>query len=110
MAFTAVDAAAGFVDSASAAGGHAFRSAARVKALELLAATRFDAAGLDEADVEAGSRQIWKRFVAALPLHDHVFLRIYRCGAIRTPTRRHRTGDQACYPFCAFPNASATHF
>ena len=100
-AYTAADAAAGLVDS---------DSAARVKALELVAVSRFDTEGLEEADVEAGSRPVWKRFVEALPLEEQVLLRVFRGGAIRTPTRRHRTADLRAYPFYAYSDASARNF
>ena len=89
-AANAADAIAGLVDPASEAGAHALRSAARVKAVALVAASRYDAEGLLNADVEAGSRPAWKRFVAALPYDERTLLRIFRCGAIRTPTKRHR--------------------
>ena len=109
-AATAADASVGLVDPASAAGAHALRSAARVKALALDCRSRFDIEGLEQADVEAGSSPAWKRFVASLPYEERTLLRIFRCGAIRTPTRRHRCVEQHACPFCMFPNASARHY
>ena len=73
-AATAADAVAGLVDPASAVGAHALRSAARVRALALVAASRYDVEGLEQADVEAGSSPAWKRFVASLPLEEHTLL------------------------------------
>ena len=109
-AATAADAAAGLIDPASAAGAHALRAAARVKALGLVVASRFDADGIGQADGEAGSSPVWKRFVASLTLDERTLLRIYRGGAIRTPTRRHRCVEQRACPFCMSPNASARHY
>ena len=106
----AADATAGLVDPASEAGAHALRSAARVQAIAMVSRARFDLEGLEQADVEAGSRPAWKRFVAALPFEERTLLRIFRCGAIRTPTRRYRHADQTGCPFCCCPNASARHF
>ena len=85
---TAEDAAVGICDPATEAGAHALRSAARVKALELVnTSCLMPRASID---VEAASRQARKRFVNVLPVGDKLLLRIFRCGAIRTPTRRHR--------------------
>ena len=108
-AAAAADALEGLVDLVSAAGAHALRSAARVKALARVVATRFDTEGFN-ADVEAGSSPAWKRFVAALPLEERTLLRIFRCGAIRTPTKRLRDMEMRACPFCMFPNASARHY
>ena len=107
---SAADARAGLLDPSTEIGAHALRSAARVKALAKPAKGRFDTEGLEQADVEAGSSQVFKRFVASLSFNDKVLLRIYRCGAIRTPTRRHRVPEQRACPFCMFPDASARHF
>ena len=109
-AATAADAAAGLIDPASDAGAHALRSAARVQALARASRARFDLEGLDRAAVEAGSSPAWKRFLAALPLDERTMIRVYRCGAIRTPTRRHRHADLTGCPFCSCPCASARHF
>ena len=106
----AADARAGLLDPSTEIGAHALRSAARVKALAKPAKGRYDTEGLDRADVEAGSSLVFRRFVASLSFCDKVRLRIYRCGAIRTPTRRHRIAEQRVCPFCMFPDASARHF
>ena len=107
---TAADARDGLVDPASPAGAHALRSAARVKALALASRGRYDIEGLDRADVETGSSPAWKRFLATLSSHERTLVRIYRCGAIRTPTKRHRQSELAGCPFCSSPCASARHF
>ena len=109
-AATAADAAAGLIDPASAPVAHALRAATRIKALWLVVASRFDADGIGEADVEAGSSPAWKRFVASLTLEERTLLRFYCDGAIRTPTRRHRCVEQRACPFCMSPNASARHY
>ena len=81
-----------------------------MKALARVTASRHDTEGILSADVEAGSSTAWKRFVAALPLEERTLLRIFRCGAIRTPTRRHRSMEQRPCRFCMFPNASARYY
>jgi len=104
-------------DPSSEAGGHALRVAARVCALSLLPRTgrkdaRHDEAGLEEADVEAGSHTAWKAWVRSLDRDDSVLLRIWRCGAVRTPTRtRHRSlNNEAKCAWCDCLQASARHF
>ena len=109
-AVTAADATAGLIDPASAPVAHALRAATRIKALWLVVASRFDADGIGQADVEAGSRPAWKRFVASLALEKRTLLRIYRGGAIRTPTRMHICVEQRACTCCMSPNASARHY
>ena len=114
-AIKASDDRSGVFYPASAAGGHALRSAARATALSFANCSpskkRQDQEGLEDADVEITSTSIWIQWVKTLDVEDRLWLRVWRGGAIRTPSRRHRgeAGLQSC-PYCAFPHASARHF
>ena len=105
----------GFFCRASTAGGHALRSAARATALSFANCSpskkRQDQEGLEDADVEITFTSTWTQWVKTLDVENRLWLRVWRGGAIRTPSRRHRgeAGLQSC-PYCAFPHASARHF
>ena len=102
------------------AGLHAIRVAARVKALQLrphrARGGRKDSEGLEQADVEALSHPTWKKWVKSLDEDDRRCLRIWRGGAIYTPTRRYssRAGQsedvRAACSWCGHTRASARHF
>jgi hypothetical protein len=72
-------------------GLHATRVADRLKALQLrphkARGGSKDAEGLEQADVEAISHPTWKKWVKSLDEDDRRYLRIWRGGAIYTPTR-----------------------
>ena len=80
-ATNAANAIAGLVDPASEAGAHALLSAARVQVVALVSRARFDLEGLEQADVEVGSRPAWKRFVAALPFDERTSHLSLRCDS-----------------------------
>ena len=105
---------AGSFDPASPAGAHALRVCARVQALAAVRVSRNDCDGFDSADIEASSSAAWQAWMHSLSSDDRTSLRIWRGGAVRTPTRRHfRAGGDmklcAC-PFCGHARASARHF
>ena len=88
--------AAGEFDPASAAGPRALHAAARVEALALAATARSGRRnyqeGFKEADIEIGSRPAWLEWTKTLNRTDFVRLRIWRCGAVWTPTLRQTSG------------------
>ena len=88
--------AAGEFDPASAAGPRALHAAARVEALALAATARSGRRnyqeGFKEADIESGSRPAWLEWTKTLNRTDFVRLRIWRCGAVWTPTLRQTSG------------------
>ena len=97
------------------AGALALRSAARATALSFARCSpsreRQDPEGLEDADVEITSTLTWIRWAKTLDAADRIRLRIWRGGAVRIPTRRHR-GERGLrfYLYCAYPNVSARHF
>lgn len=97
------------------AGAHAARIAGRVKALSVVRNTRYDAEGIRDVDLEAQSQPVWTRWARTLPDDGRRDLRIWRGGAVWTPTRRWSFRGQeederirCCY--CGFDRASARHF
>ena len=93
------------------AGLHACRVAARVRCLKRLEEQkrqRFDAKGFDDADIEVLSSKVWKSWKESLSPNDRGTLRLWRSGAILSPTRLMNRRDPVC-PFCASEWASARH-
>ena len=68
--------AARLVDPNTAAGAHSLRSAARVKVIALVVASRHDA-GLFNADMDAVWGTAWRRFVAALEPRGRLLLGVF---------------------------------
>ena len=90
------------------AGQHALRTIARCKAIMVKArstSARRDAEGLEAVDLEASSRPVWRDFKAALGIEERKFLKTWRGGAVRTPTRLQAKG---CW-WCSEEIASARH-
>ena len=77
---------AGSFDPASPAGAHALRVCARVQALAAVRVSRNDCDGLDSADIEASSSAAWQAWMHSLSSDDRKSLRIWRGGAVRSPT------------------------
>ena len=69
------------------AGQHALRIIGRVRMLERIHHSRLDSEGAELIDPEAQSDITWKRWVAALGLKDAAALRLWRAGAVGSPTR-----------------------
>ena len=57
--------------------------------------------GLQEVDLEASSQAAWNRFRAGLIVKEAMFLRIWRGGAAKTPTRMRCKGCFWCEEECA---------
>jgi hypothetical protein len=107
---SAVPAAVGQFQADTKSGQHALRVIARVRLLQTVRSTRNDSEGTEDVDVEAQSHQTWKRWVAGLSFEDAKRLRLWRAGAVGTPTRHgHREGFSAACPWCDHPRASARH-
>jgi hypothetical protein len=66
---------------------HIIRVAARIKALQMVNSSRWDAEGSQQIDVALSSAPAWKRYVRGLPKEEFTKLMIYRCGAMATQTR-----------------------
>lgn len=94
------------------AGAHAARVAARVVCLAGARPQRHDVEGLDRADVELLSHPRWKRWTRSLAPQRALALRVWRGGAVLTPTRRwyQRVEAWSACPWCDHPRASARHF
>ena len=100
-------------NAATPAGQHLLRVSARACALASFHPQRRDSEGLEHVDIGLLSAPSWKRFLASLPPDDAALLRVWRGGAVRTPTRRwfrrnHSEALSVCV-FCAAPRASARH-
>ena len=72
--------------------------------------SRNDADGLECIDIEAQSELVWKVWCKMLTPEKRAFLSVWRAGAIHTPTRRWKEGEQTRCPYCAAARASARHF
>jgi hypothetical protein len=68
---------------------HVLRILARAKVLSEIPATRLDREGCDRIDLEAQSAPEWQDWKKTLSDAEAKWLRIWRSGAVRTPTRRH---------------------
>lgn len=94
------------------AGGHALRVAGRVQCLKSVNASRHDAEGKEEVDVEVLSDKRWKRWVRSLSTEKATALRVWRGGAVLTPTRRffgrEAEGSADCI-WCGAGQSSARH-
>jgi hypothetical protein len=94
----------------SPAGLHACRIAARTVALGWVRRSRHDAEGVEDICLDAQSHAAWRKWVGALGPDDRLMLRIWRGGAVATPTRRWAFGSgQTHCPFCEHDLASARH-
>ena len=97
--------------TASKFGQHLLRHIQRRSLLGAIPATRHDSEGKFDVDVAAQSCLKWTSWRDALSNHERQLLLYWRCGAIRTPSRRHRYNEeQAKCPYCNVDNASARHF
>lgn len=88
---------------------HLLRMRARRLALAAVPATRLDRQGIELIDLEAASNPRFKRFLTSLSFLEANKLAIYRCGAVRSRTRRFKGADTNC-SFCHAPYASARHY
>lgn len=98
-------------DASSPAGHHACRAIARVCCLLRQARARqprYDSQGLEHVDVEVLTAPAWKKWKAGLSARDFGALRVWRGGAVLSPTRLANRRDPVC-PFCAKEWASARH-
>ena len=84
-------------------GQHALRIIGRIRMLEQIRRSRLDSEGAELIDPEAQSDPQWKKWVGTLPPPDATALRLWRAGAVGSPTRHaHRIG---CLPVCIFCGA-----
>ena len=91
-------------------GLHALRVVGRVRLLHTATPSRKDAEGMDLVDVEAQSDKRWKRWAGSLGPEDERRLRLWRAGAVGTPTRhQNRPGYSPTCKFCGHDLASARH-
>ena len=68
-------------------GQHVCRVAARVACLGRAVPSRNETEGLERADVEVASTQVWKRWIQSILEPDDVrALRAWRGGAVSSPT------------------------
>jgi hypothetical protein len=100
----------------SPAGQHALRMAGRAASLRTIRATRHDAEGSGDIDLEANMDPKIRRWAARLPREKATLWRIFRGGAMWTPTRRWSFGRAGAGPadtevcrYCGHPHASARH-
>ncbi|CAK0823628.1 unnamed protein product [Prorocentrum cordatum] len=70
---------------------HLLRQVCRARALAHASASRHDSEGVDQIDLEASSARAWSTFGGSLTLEDRIHLKIFRCGATHSPTRRWST-------------------
>ena len=85
------------------AGQHALRIIGRVRMLERIRRTRLDSEGAELIDPKAQSDPLWKKWVGSLPPLDATALRLWRAGAVGSPTRHaHKI---RCLPTCIFCGA-----
>lgn len=94
--------------TADPAAKHAIRAIARIRCLQSVRTSRHDSEGVHEVDIEASSHRSWKAWVRSLSYDEEKLLRIFRSGATRTPTRRHR--EETFCPFCQALWPSLRHF
>ena len=99
------------VDPGSEQGRHALRLLARLRCLEQVSQTRYDCEGLLHADLHILSDSKWQAWVASLQADQRLYLRIYRGGAVTSPTRRaHRPGETGICDLCGQEQASFRHY
>ena len=97
--------------TASNFGQHLLRHIQRRRLLQAIPATRHDSHGKNDVDVTAQSNSKWTSWRNSLSNHEKQLLLFWRCGAIRTPSRRWPYNDERTKcPYCHEPNASARHF
>lgn len=93
---------------------HNFRMRARRILLSSIQSSRLDAEGTSAIDLEISSASEWSKWVNSLNPADFTILMIWRCGAIKTPTRRYFRPDEPpqkkMCPWCKHAQASARHF
>ncbi|CAK0846118.1 unnamed protein product [Prorocentrum cordatum] len=93
---------------------HLLRQVCRARTLAHASASRHDSEGVDQIDLEASSARAWSTFRDSLTLEDRIHLKIFRCGATHSPTRRWsntRPDLTAACPSCGGPHRpSARHY
>jgi len=99
----------GCFDASSERGLHGLRVIGRLTLLATIPASRFDAEGAADIDVEASSHHLWRSFLLSLGHEDRRTLHIWRAGGASTPTRCQRMVSTIC-PWCDHQYASARHF
>ena len=97
------------LNPASSKGQHGLRAVARLQCLRQASETRFDYEGLLDSDIHAFSSASFVRWRNSLSSFQSLLLRIYRGGAVFTPTRRYQENSGPC-PFCKAPVPSMRHF
>ena len=82
--------------------------------LSSIQSSRLDAEGTSAIDLEISSAPEWSKWVNSLNPAEFTILMIWRCGAIKTPTRRYFRPDEPpqkkMCPWCKHAQASARHF
>ena len=90
------------------AGMHALRQIGRLALLHTVVRKRLDCEGIDNIDIEASSSKTWMAWMRKLNDIPKHLLRIFRCGAIRSPSRSTSNYDVPLCPHCnaaVFPSA-----
>jgi hypothetical protein len=100
----------------SPAGQHALRMAGRAAALRSIRTSRYDAEGSEDIDLAANLDPKIRRWSSRLSPEKASLWRIFRGGAMWTPTRRWSLGRAGEGPeetetcrYCGHPRASARH-
>ena len=96
--------------TASSHGQHVLRHLYRRSLLSTIPRSRLDSEGCESIDMTAQSHSNWTKWRKSLTGLDRFYLRVFRAGAIRTPTRLHNTQNQPTCPHCDCQLASARHF
>ena len=92
------------------AGQHALRIIGRVRMLERIRHSRLDSEGAELIDPEAQSDPLWTKWVGTLCPKDATALRLWRAGAVGSPTRHsHRKGFLPTCLFCDARLGSLRH-
>ena len=94
----------------SGAGMHCLRQICRYRAVSRCSRQRYDAEGLDNIDLEANNSRQWKAWTDSLSPMNSSLLRVFRGGAVSSPTRRSNFCPSDACPSCGAPRASMRHF
>ena len=91
---------------------HALRAVARVHALQSVALSRWDADGINDADVDVTSSAPWKEWHSRLDFHDQALVKIFRAGAVHSSTRAQRDRSKGFEPckYCGYHTPSFRHW
>ena len=87
---------------------HIIRMAARYTIWANISLKRNDAESCQLVDLEASSHPTFSQWAKSLDETNTARLRIYRCGASRTPTRTHNFTNIAKCPYCPAEATTST--